>query len=73
MEFQDSRNYRVSSDKAKQAFGFDPCYTSTDGIVELKKILEEGRIKDCYNPLYVNQAYLTKSGSHCQYPEKGWI
>ena len=73
MQFQDSRNYRVSSDKASQAFGFAPQYTSADGIAELKKVLEEGRIKDCNNPLYINQAYLSKSGSHNQYPEKGWI
>ena len=73
MQFQDSRNYRVSSDKASQAFGFAPQFTSADGIAELKKVLEEGRIKDCNNPLYINQAYLSKSGSHNQYPEKGWI
>ncbi len=73
MKFQDSRNYRVSSNKAVQAFNFAPSFTSADGIAELKKILEEGRIKDVNNPLYVNQAYLSKSGSHNQYPERGWI
>ena len=73
MKFEDLRNYRVSSDKAKKAFGFSPKLTSSDGILELKKILDEGRIKDLDNPLYTNQAYLTKCGAHRQYPEKEWM
>ena len=73
MKFEDLRNYRVTSDKAKKAFGFSPKLTSSDGILELKKILDEGRIKDLDNPLYTNQAYLTKCGAHRQYPEKEWM
>lgn len=73
MKFEDSRNYRVSSEKSKKAFGFTPKLTAQDGIIELKKILDEGRIKDLNNPLYTNQSYLSKFGAHRQYPEKDWI
>ena len=73
MKFEDLRNYRVSSEKAKKTFGFAPKLITSDGIVELKKLLDQGRIKDLENPLYTNQAYLSKSGTHRQYPEKDWI
>jgi len=54
MKFEDSRNYRVSSDKAREAFGFNPKYTPSHGIVEVKTLLEEGRIRDINNPRYSN-------------------
>lgn len=45
MQFEDNRNYRVSSQKAIDAFGFQPRYSLDDGISELKEILMEGRVK----------------------------
>jgi len=45
MKFEDSRNYRVSSQKSIDAFGFQPCYSLDDGISELKDLLVEGRVK----------------------------
>ncbi|MBP6930418.1 NAD(P)-dependent oxidoreductase, partial [Patescibacteria group bacterium] len=45
MKFEDARNYRVSSDKAKK-IGFSPRLTPADGIKELKELLESGRIRD---------------------------
>jgi nucleoside-diphosphate-sugar epimerase len=58
MKFQDSRNYRVSSDKAIQAFGFNPRYTVDDGIRELKSLVEQGRIRDISSPRYSNTDFL---------------
>ena len=45
MQFEDNRNYRVSSQKAIDAFDFQPRYSLDDGISELKEILVEGRVK----------------------------
>lgn len=64
MKFEDLRNYRVSADKAVKAFGFSPKVTVKDGILELKKLFEEGRIKDLANPLYINQTYLSTFKPH---------
>lgn len=60
MKFQDSRNYRVSADKAKEVLGFNPVYSIDDGIDEMKQLIETRRIKDVTNPRYSNQLYLTK-------------
>lgn len=64
MKFEDLRNYRVSADKAIKAFSFTPKVTVNDGILELKKLFEQGRIKDLSNPLYINQAYLSTFKPH---------
>jgi nucleoside-diphosphate-sugar epimerase len=55
--FEDSRNYQVSTDKAKE-IGFKPNYTVADGINEVRELLESGRIKDFNNPRYSNEGYL---------------
>lgn len=64
MKFEDSRNYRVSSDKAKKAFEFKPQFVPADGVSELKKLLEEGRIRNLTNPLYWNELYLSNFKTH---------
>ena len=51
-KFEDNRNYRVSSDKAKRELGFNPTITLEDSILELKKLLDEKRIKNPFNPNY---------------------
>lgn len=58
IQFQDARNYSVSSDKAKQAFGFTPRYLPEDGVLELKKLVEEGRIRDVSSPRFSNTDFL---------------
>jgi nucleoside-diphosphate-sugar epimerase len=52
--FQDDRNYRVSSQKAIKEIGFNPRLSIDDGIVELKKLLEEGRIKNSFITRFSN-------------------
>lgn len=56
--FQDARNYRVSSAKAADILSFKPVETPEDGILEVKWLLENGRIKDIHNPRYSNAGYL---------------
>jgi len=60
MEFQDTRNYRVSSDKIRSELGWRPIYSIDDGIIEIKELLETRRLKDVSNPRYANQAFLTQ-------------
>jgi nucleoside-diphosphate-sugar epimerase len=58
--FEDTRNYRVNSNKARQTLGFRPELSIDDGIEEIKALVETGRLKDVENPRYTNQAYLAK-------------
>lgn len=60
MEFQDARNYRVSSDKIRAELGWRPKYSIDDGIIEIKELIETKRLKDVMNPRYTNQAFLTR-------------
>jgi nucleoside-diphosphate-sugar epimerase len=60
MKFEDSRNYRVSSDKAYEWLVFKPQYTIDDGIEELKYLLEQNRIKDVNNIRFTNQGFMRK-------------
>ena len=64
IKFQDARNYKVDSSKATKTLGFSPKYTAEDGIKEVKKLIEEHRIKDVNNPRYSNQNYLTMFKTH---------
>ena len=66
--FQDNRDYRVSSDKAKGDFGFNPQLTIDDGICELRTLLEEGRIKDSFTTRFSNYLYLRPLLSEYQSP-----
>jgi nucleoside-diphosphate-sugar epimerase len=58
IQFQDARNYSVSSDKAKRAFGFSPIYTLEEGVIEIKRLVEEGRIRDITSPRFSNTDFL---------------
>ncbi len=58
MKFQDSRNYRVSSQHAAAAFGFEPIRTVDDGIGEIKTLIEQGRICSLGSPRHSNQRHL---------------
>ncbi len=58
VKFQDSRNYRVSSQRAAAAFGFAPRRSVDDGIGEIKTLIEQGRIRTLASPRHSNQRYL---------------
>ncbi len=56
--FQDSRNYRVTSDKAATTLGFKPTLTIEDGVKELKELLQQGRVKNSFLTRFSNYLYL---------------
>ncbi len=64
IKFQDARNYKVNSDKARNTLGFSPKFTAEDGIKEVKQLIEGHRIKDVNNPRYSNQSFLTMFKTH---------
>jgi nucleoside-diphosphate-sugar epimerase len=66
IQFQDSRNYRVSSAKAREQLGFSPQHSIDAGIEELKRLLDANRMRDLSNPRYTNQAFLSINGTHTQ-------
>lgn len=58
LKFQDQRNYKIASDKARSTFGFSPELTADDGIAEIKKVIDEGRIHDINSARYSNTDFL---------------
>lgn len=56
--FEDSRNYKANSDKAKKELGFKPVNYAEYGIQEVHQLIQGGRIKDPNNPRYSNQGFL---------------
>ena len=58
IKFQDARNYKVSNQKASKELSFKAVYDLKYGILELKKLLKEKRIKNFNDPRYTNQKYL---------------
>jgi nucleoside-diphosphate-sugar epimerase len=67
MKFQDTRNYRVSSDKAIKTLGFKAAYSIDDGIEEIKELLDSRRLKNVDNTRYTNQTYLSMFNTHKTY------
>lgn len=64
MKFQDARNYRVSSDKARKILNFRVAQSIDDGIEEIKDLLDSSRLRDIDNPRYTNQAFLSIFNTH---------
>jgi nucleoside-diphosphate-sugar epimerase len=67
MKFQDTRNYRTSSDLAASVLGFRAACSIDDGIEEVKELLDTGRIRDTDNPRYINQLFLSAFSTHLEY------
>ena len=70
MKVSDTRNYRVSSLKAKKAFGFNSKLWVTDGIEEIKQLFKEKRIKNLNDPRYTNEGHLIMNGMSGNLPDK---
>lgn len=62
--FEDTRNYRVSSEKAQAMLGFNPAHSINEGFREIKSLLDSGRLKDVDNPRYTNQGFLSMYNTH---------
>jgi nucleoside-diphosphate-sugar epimerase len=56
--FQDSRNYAVSSDKARQELGFQPRWSVDEGIEEIAAAIRAKRIPNINLPRFSNVAAL---------------
>jgi nucleoside-diphosphate-sugar epimerase len=59
MRFQDTRNYRVNSQKARELLGYRSACSIDEGIEDIKALLDSKRIKDIENPRYTNQVFLS--------------
>lgn len=57
MNFEDARNYRVTSQKYRDT-GWVPEYTVADGIEEIVRVVKESRISDVWDAVYSNVDYL---------------
>jgi nucleoside-diphosphate-sugar epimerase len=60
MKFQDLRNYKVSGDKY-YATGWRPIFNLDDGIMELKRVFEDQRIKNLNDIIYSNGHFIKHS------------
>jgi nucleoside-diphosphate-sugar epimerase len=58
ISFQDARNYRVGSDKARNDLGFSPNWSIEDGIREVADVITSKRIKNVQNPRFNNSESL---------------
>ena len=58
ISFQDARNYRVNSDKARAELNFKPRWSIEDGIQEVADAITQKRIKDVANPRFNNSENL---------------
>jgi len=62
--FQDSRNYMVSSDKARNELGFAPKWTIDEGIQEIRDAISAHRIPNVNIPRFSNVAALQAIASN---------
>lgn len=58
ISFQDARNYRVNSDKARAELNFKSNWSIEDGIQEVADAITQKRIKDVANPRFNNSENL---------------
>ena len=61
MMFEDSRNYKVTSEKFFKEFGFTYRYSINDGIQDIESLLSEGRLNNIEDIRYSNQAFLEEN------------
>lgn len=59
MMFEDQRNYRASSAKI-YGEGWAPKFSLPQGIMEIKEVIKEQRIKDIKDPIYSNAAWVSE-------------
>lgn len=65
---QDIRNYRVTSQKIKDALGFEAAITVQDGIAEIAEAIRSGEVKDYNDTVYHNYRTFegrTQQNSNC--------
>ena len=65
-KFEDNRNYQVSIDKAQNELYFAPGTPISDGICEVKELLESGRLRNLSSPRYWNDQALATYRTHLE-------
>ena len=63
MMFQDTRNYKVSSNFFNKTFKFKPKYDINYGVKQILELINSNRIKNFDDIRYTNQLYLKKYGT----------
>lgn len=63
-QFEDMRNYQVSSDKARTQLGFQTTNSVDTGIEEINSLLDSHRLKNVDNPRYTNHGFLSMYNTH---------
>ncbi len=63
MMFQDTRNYKVSSNFFNKTFKFKPKYDIKYGVKQISELINSNRIKNFDDIRYTNQLYLKKYGT----------
>lgn len=58
-ETADPRNYQVSDEKIRNT-GWKPNYSLEDGVFEVLRVLEEGRIRSPFSSVYTNAEYFNE-------------
>lgn len=58
VHFQDNRNYRVSSQKSIETFGFEASRSVNWGIEEVKRLIMDGRIRNINSHRYSNASFV---------------
>lgn len=56
--YEDARNYKVDTSKAKNLLSFDPERDTLDGIFEIQGLIRSGRIKNIHSKQYSNAEFL---------------
>jgi nucleoside-diphosphate-sugar epimerase len=59
MNFEDARNYRVSSDRYR-SFGWRPDLDLDVGIIEIMQLIKQKRIRNVDDPLFSNVDYIRR-------------
>lgn len=57
-KYEDQRDYRACSDKARTMLGFAPTTPIEVGISEIIRVVKEGRIKNVNSPKHSNQGFI---------------
>lgn len=68
-EFEDQRNYHVSTEKAKNAgiLNFEKAFTVADGIKQIYDLVSSGRIKYTENDIYSNERHIANLNKNGQF------
>jgi len=61
MPFEDTRNYRVSSEKVRAAFNFVPIHSIDEAVEELRYLMASKKIKHWADDRYSNERFLKQS------------